>query len=122
MAQTTQIVNENLEPLKTAALTSLAAASATGAGTSQYWGAVKASHALQVILGGTAPATTVNVNLEGSLDGVHWTVIGSWSLAGGQTSGETVWFTGKAAIFTRANLTSMSGGTAPTCTAIIGAA
>ena len=122
MAQTTQIVNEQQELIRTRALTSLASATGTGAGTVQNWGAVRANHALQVILGGTVPATAINVNLEGSLDAVNWTTIGAWSLAGGQTIGQTVWFTGKAAVFTRANISAMSGGTAPTATAIIGAA
>jgi hypothetical protein len=62
------------------------------------------------------------VNLEGSLDGQNWTTIGSWSLVDGQTSGQTVWSTGMAAAYTRANLTTLTGGTNPTVTAIVGAA
>jgi hypothetical protein len=120
MAQTTQIVNENLEPIKSAALKSLSAATGTGAGAAQNWGAVRSNHALQVNLTGAPSA--VNVNLEGSLDGVNWTTIGAWAIAGGQTTGQTVWFTGKAAIFTRANLSTLTGGTTPTVSAIIGAA
>ena len=120
MSHTVQIVNEKTELVKSAAATSLAAVTATGAGTATYLGSVRANHAIQVTY--TSNPTAVAVNLEGSLDGTNWRTLGSWSIAGGQASGDIVWITGKAAIWVRANLATLTGGTSPAVTATIASA
>lgn len=96
----------------------LVAATATGAG---QWIALADSlckHALQVVLGGTVPATTAIVSLEGSLDGATPFQLAQWTKAS-QASGDIIFAIDKPVPFLRANLTSLSGGTAPTVTAYI---
>lgn len=120
MSQTVQLVNEKTELVNTAPFTSLNAVTATGAGSAVQLGSVRANHAIQVVY--TSNPTALVVNLEGSLDGTHWVTLGSWSIVGGQASGDIVWITGKAAAWTRANWASVTGGTSPAVTATIASA
>jgi len=97
--------------------TSLAAATATGAGTVVDLGVVRSSHTMQTIVTG-APAT-VTVTLEGSLNGTTaWATLATST----STTGDVQTATGKAVRYVRANLTVLTGGTAPTVTALIASA
>lgn len=96
----------------------LVAATATGAGP---WIALPeplCKHAIQVLLGGTVAATTAVVDLEGSLDGASAFKLGTWTKAS-QASGDIIFAIDKPVPFIRANLSSLSGGTAPTVTAYV---
>lgn len=63
----------------------------------------------------TGAPTAVSVTLEGSLDGTTWTTLAtSSSLTGDQT-----YSVDKQQRFVRANLGTLTGGTAPTVTALI---
>lgn len=64
----------------------------------------------QIITTG-APAT-ISITFEGSIDGVTWATLDTSTA----TAGEQRSFTGKAARFTRCNLGTLTGGTAPTVT------
>ena len=91
----------------------LSAATATGAsgGVDLTWCASNAS----IILTVTGAPTAVSVNLEGSLDGTNWVVLKTLTAAGVGSS------TGVPVRFIRANLTTLTGGTTPTVTALLGA-
>ncbi|MFI5113497.1 MAG: hypothetical protein ACHP7J_00030 [Terriglobales bacterium] len=107
-------------PRQAAGFTSLNAVTATGAGTAfEVVGCAKFS--IQVVLGGTVNATTVSCTLQGSNDGVNYFVLATWSLSGGQASGDVVTAIDKPVRYIRANLGSFSGGTAPTLTAKLSA-
>jgi hypothetical protein len=92
---------------------SLDAVTATGAGTVLDLHEVKTNHTLQVIVTG-GPAS-LNVDLEGSLDGAAFVALASVSAVGGglaTTSGGPI-------RYLRAKLTALSGGSSPTVTAWI---
>lgn len=97
--------------------TSLNAVTTTGAGTVVDLGVVRSTHTLQTTVTGT-PAT-VTVNLEGSL-----AAAGPWAtlVASTSTSGDVQTVSGKAVRYVRANLAALTGGTAPTVTALIASA
>lgn len=69
-------------------------------------------HTVQVVITGSPSGCTIN--LDGSLDGTNW-----FDLSGGQTCTASVMFhvVNRAVLNVRANLTALSGGTAPTVTA-----
>jgi hypothetical protein len=92
---------------------SLSAATATGPGTVVDLGVVRSSHTMQTTVSG-APAT-VSVNLEGSL-----AAAGPWAVLANSTSttGDVQTASGKAVRYVRANLVTLTGGTAPTVTAL----
>lgn len=96
---------------------SLSAVTATGAGAAFALGAAKRTFGLQVTVTG-APTAAV-VDLEGSLDGSTWDAIGTWSIGAGQASGDIVFVVDRPVLHVRANLTTLTGGTAPTVTAYI---
>lgn len=97
--------------------TSLNAAATTGPGTVIDLGVVRSSHTLQTST--TGAPTGVTVNLEGSLS-----ASGPWATLASSTSttGDVQTATGKAVRYVRANLTVLTGGTAPTVTALIASA
>jgi len=97
--------------------TSLNAATSTGPGTVTDLGVVRSSHTLQTST--TGSPTGVTVNLEGSL-----AATGPWATLATSTSttGDVQTATGKAVRYVRANLTVLTGGTAPTVTALIASA
>lgn len=98
------------------ALTSLSAATATGAGTPFNLLLCHANFTIAVTVTG-APASCA-VQLQGSLDGTNWYSMGS---ASNNTSGTSaVNVSNTPAIWVRANLTTLTGGTSPTVTALIG--
>lgn len=90
--------------------TSLAAATATGAGA-QMDASGSRTYTLDVRTTGSPASFTVA--LEGTLDGTNWTSIGTTS-----TTGRTR-FADSPVKTIRANLTALSGGTSPTVTAVI---
>lgn len=100
------------------ALTSLSAATATGAGTSQAYTFARQAFALQVTSTGTP--TAVIVNLEASLDGSHWFKVGAWNSTL-QTTGDIVFVSDAPCYTIRANLATLTGGTSPTVTATVAA-
>lgn len=97
--------------------TSLNAATSTGPGAVVDLGVVRSSHTLQTTVTGTPSGATVT--LEGSL-----AAAGPWATLATSTSttGDVQTATGKAVRYVRANLTVLTGGTAPTVTALIASA
>lgn len=93
---------------------SLTSAAATGPGTTTDLGVVRSVHTLQTSTTGTPSAVTVN--LEGSL-----AAAGPWVtlVASTSTTGDVQTVSGKAVRYVRANLATLTGGTAPTVTALI---
>ena len=97
--------------------TSLNAVTATGPGTVFDLGVVRSSHTLQTST--TGSPTGVTVLLEGSLGASGpWTTLATST----STTGDVQSVTGKAVRYIRANLTVLTGGTAPTVTALIASA
>jgi len=66
----------------------------------------------------TGSPSTVTLTLEGSLDGVNWFTLATWS-SGSLSSGAIVWAADKPVSQVRANLGTLSGGTSPTVTALL---
>lgn len=96
---------------------SLAAATATGAGAVTDLGVVRTVHTLQTST--TGAPTGVTALLEGSLAAAGpWVTLATST----STSGDVQTASGKAVRFVRANLTVLTGGTAPTVTALIASA
>lgn len=98
------------EPHGLAQVTSLSAATAIGAGAAVDCEGARA-YALDVRV--TGAPTSVTVALEGTIDGANWGSIGSVTAAG------LTWYVDKPVVRVRANLTVLSGGTAPAVTAEI---
>jgi len=104
---------------------SIAAAAATGAGVSSHLGLPMPIHSMQVVT--TGVPTGCVVDLEGSLDGTNWFLLVRWDITV-QANKEFVTASAFAGTnlrafpvvsYVRANLTTLSGGTAPTVTATI---
>lgn len=93
---------------------SLTAAAATGAGTAVAYLTAKKNLAAQVSV--TGAPTAVVVNLEGTIDGVNWFVLAVFDLTIA-ASGAIVFSNTIPVIGSRANLITLTGGTAPTVTA-----
>jgi hypothetical protein len=97
--------------------TSLAAVTATGAGAVADLGVVRSAHTLQTSV--TGAPTGVTVLLEGSLAATGpWVVLATST----STTGDVQTATGKAVRYVRADLTVLTGGAAPTVTALTGSA
>ena len=98
--------------------TLLNAAAATGAGSTQKTFSIPAMHSVQVTMGGTVVATAVTVALEGSLDGTFWQAMATHALVSAEISAEGAIFhvVNSPIKYVRANLTVLTGGTAPTIT------
>lgn len=96
---------------------SLVAVGAVGVGSINDLDNVYATHSLQVNFTSN-PA--VAVDLEGSLDGVNFTKLASWSTSGGQVSGQIISVSGIPVRYVRANLVTLTGGTSPKVSAFIG--
>lgn len=91
----------------TKAVASLQSVTATGAGTSIGFGVVRRSFAAQIVTAGGPTALSVTIEL--SLDGVNWFP----AVTSTQTTGDLL-LVDKPAIFARANLTTLTGGTGVT--------
>lgn len=96
----------------------LNAATATGASSSLKVSQIPSQHTVQATMGGTVVATAVTVDLEGSLDGTTWATLASHAFSAGEITAEAALFhvVDKPVKYVRANLTTLTGGTAPTVT------
>jgi hypothetical protein len=96
----------------------LDAATATGSGERVRMNRKPSQHTLQATMGGTVVATAVTVDTEGSLDELTWFQIDQHVFSAGEITAEgAMWhITGTPVKFLRANLTTLTGGTAPTVT------
>lgn len=98
--------------------TCLNAATSTGAGTVYSLTPAVHSYTMSVATSGTVTAATVN--LEGSLDNVHWYPLGvAASTDANWSSGEMIHVAFKPVNYIRANLVSISGGGSITATVSI---
>jgi alkylated DNA repair dioxygenase AlkB len=70
-------------------------------------------------MGGTAVATSVTLDLEGSLDDSNWFTLASHVFTAGEITAEQAMFhvADKPVTFARLNLSTLGGGTDPTVTA-----
>jgi len=94
-------------------------ATATGAGGYQHLNSVvHGNHAIQITLGGTVVATAVTVDLEGSLDGVTYYQLDEHIMSAPELAAEGAMYkvADQPTFYVRANLTTLTGGTAPTVT------
>jgi len=96
----------------------LDAATATGAGSTWVVRTIPVKHTVQAVMGGTVVATAVTVDLEGSLDNTNFFTLASHAFTAAEITAEAAMFhvVDKPIKFTRANLTTLTGGTAPTVT------
>ncbi len=97
-------------------LVSLDAVTTTGPGAAIAFHEPKSNLSMQVIMTGE-PSSYV-VYLEASLDGVNFVKLTAVS----PTNSQLINFASCPALYLRANLAVLSGGTSPTCTAIVAAA
>ncbi len=98
---------------------SLDAATTTGPGLALEFDTPKSIFSLKIM---TTGSPTFNINLEGSLDGVNWDTLLAHQTTGLFPTWSPVGLSGGTPLMAiRANLTSLSGGTSPTVTAIIAA-
>lgn len=97
----------------------LNAAAATGASSAQKVGQIPSAHTVQATMGGTVVATAVTLDLEGSLDNTTWFTLASHPFSAAEIVAEGAMFhvIDKPARYVRLNLTTLTGGTAPTVTA-----
>lgn len=106
-------VRYKMNPLNPATVVVLNAATATGPGTA--YPVTSSQVFAQVATGGTVAPTAFNVNIEVSFDKTNWFVAGTVN----NTASYTQVFIPSAAKWHRGNLTSITGGTAPTVTATV---
>lgn len=105
---------------------SLIAASATGPGQTITFDVPKSLSGMQVTV--TGSPSDARVDLEGTIDGVNFVRLASWELVsngdGGIVWGTPTFASSAGAVVTalRANLTSITGGSNPTVTAVLAAA
>ena len=106
------------------AQTLLNAATATGAGAAQRTFSIPTHHTVVASMGGSVVATAVTVALEGSLIGgstnKDWFTLASHVFTAAEITAEAAMFhiADKPTKFVRANLETLSGGTAPTVTVL----
>lgn len=100
------------------AKTLLDAATATGTSVAVRMNRKPAMHTIQVKMGGTVVATAVTVAIEGSLDNIDYFQLVSHALSAGEITAEGAMFhlADMPVKYLRANLTTLTGGTAPTVT------
>ena len=98
--------------------TLLNAATSTGAGSSQRLSLIPSDHTIQATMGGTVVATAVTVDLEGSIDDVTFFQLARHAFSAGEITAEGAMFhvIDKPVRYVRANLITLTGGTAPTVT------
>ena len=100
------------------AITFLDEVEATGASSIKALPFLVAKHTVQVTT--TGEPTAVTVDLEGSLDGVTFFVLSSHAFSGAEITAEAAMFhvVDKPVNFVRLDLTTLTGGTDPTVTAL----
>lgn len=96
---------------------SLDGAAVTGVGATHDLEGSLANHTMTVVI--TGAPTSLNVDLEISHDSVNWIAVGT---ASGSGAFKLVRGTVTVARYVRANLTVLTGGTAPTVTAYVASA
>lgn len=76
-------------------------------------------HTVQAIMGGTVVATAVTIQLQGSLNGDNWFELAEQAFTAAEiTAGQAMFHViNKVVIWVRLDLTTLTGGTAPTITA-----
>jgi len=96
----------------------LNAATATGASLTWAVRMKPRNHTVQFTI--TGAPTAVTVDLEGSLDDITWTSLASHVTSAGELAAAAAMFhvVDKPVRYTRINLTTLTGGTAPTITAL----
>ena len=94
---------------------SLSAVTATGAGSTIDFGVPVRTATLQTVV--TGSPTTVACTLQGSNDGSNWVTLATST----STTGDAQYSVDKPFRFLRANLGTLTGGTAPTVTAWVAA-
>ena len=100
------------------AVTLLDAATATGAGNSRRMNKKPSSHTIQATMGGAVVATAVTIDFEGSLDNTTWFQLDQHAFSAGEITAEGALYhiVDIPVKYVRANLTTLTGGTAPTVT------
>jgi hypothetical protein len=104
-------------PIRPPAYLALSAVAAATEGTAIGDGTVYRTFGLQVTA--TGSPTGLVCRLEGSIDGTNYFTLATWDITAPLTSGAIVFAVDKPVTKVRANLTTLSGGTAPTVTAYI---
>lgn len=96
----------------------LDAVTSTGTSASAVFNKIVKDHTVQATITGTP--TAVTVDLEGSLDNVTFFQLATHAFTAGELTAAGAMFhvTDKAVRFIRLNLTALTGGTAPTVTAL----
>lgn len=94
-------------------IVALPGATATGAGSGVDLLVGRTSFTMQTVV--TGAPTTVSVTLQGSLDNVNWSTIATST----STTGDQQYSVDKPQRYVRANLGTLTGGTAPTVTVYI---
>lgn len=90
-------------------------ATATGAGSALALETVMSKFTVQTVI--TGAPTTVSITLDGSLDGVNWTVLATSA----STTGDQQTVVDKPQKYLRANVATFTGGTSPTATVYLAA-
>lgn len=93
--------------------TALAAVTANGSSTAIDLVTPYRTHTLQTVV--TGAPTSLSVTLEGSLNGTNWVVLATST----STTGDAQFAVDKPVRYVRATLSALTGGTAPTVTALI---
>jgi predicted RNA-binding protein YlqC (UPF0109 family) len=98
---------------------SLNAVTSTGAGSSNDYSGLVMYHTVQVTY--TGSPTAVTVDLEGTLDGTTWFQLATHPADAGEITANGFMFhvIDRVVLATRANLTTLTGGTAPTVTGFV---
>lgn len=96
----------------------LNAATATGASTTWAVRMKPRNHSVQITI--TGAPTAVTVDLEGSLDDVTWVSLASHVMSAGELTAAAALFhvVDKPVRYVRTNVTTLTGGTAPTVTTL----
>ena len=98
----------------------LDAVTATGAGGSVRMNQKPHAHTIQAMMGGTVVATAVTIDVEGSLDDSTWFQLVQHAFSAGEITAEGAMFhlADMPIKYIRSNLTTLTGGTAPTVTVL----
>lgn len=96
---------------------SFAAKASTGDGDAFMWTRPRSRVSMQVTFTGGAP--TVKVYLQGTIDGTNWFTLATFDTGASNASGDIVTSSTHVVMGIRARLETLSGGTAPTVTAVV---
>jgi len=101
-----------------AATTLLSAVTGAGAGTIKKSAYPMQHHALSITI--TGSPTTIVVDLEGSVDGTNFVALGTKTFSAGEKTAAfaLLFVIDKPVTYVQANVTTLSGGSSPTVTAL----